>query len=177
VSVSFSNLAAKHRLAAWIDALALAAGAPDENWTVHTIGKHRSGGQVQLIGPLAQHEAQECLRSLVALYDAGQREPLPLPVKTSLAWAEEQRRVLAGSDGDPDARARAEWETPRFNDAGFPKEDADAWHVRAFGEHADYSLLTTAPREGEVGPHRLGHYAWRLWAPLIDGGHEQVRGL
>ncbi|QSR29162.1 exodeoxyribonuclease V subunit gamma [Nocardioides sp. S5] len=177
VSVSFSNLAAKHRLAAWIDALALAAGAPDENWTVHTIGKHRSGGQVQLIGPLAQHEAQEWLRGLVALYDAGQREPLPLPVKTSLAWAEEHRRMLAGSDGDPDVRARAEWETPRFNDAGFPKEDADAWHVRAFGEHADYSLLTTAPRTGEDGPHRLGHYAWALWAPLIDGGHEQVRGL
>ena len=177
VSVSFSNLAAKHRLAAWIDALALAAGAPDENWTVHTIGRHRAGGQVQLIGPLAQHEAQECLRSLVALYDAGQREPLPLPVKTSLAWAEEHRRVLAGSDGDPDVRARAEWETPRFNDAGFPKEDADAWHVRAFGEHADYSLLTTAPRAGEDGPHRLGHYARALWAPLIDGGHEQVRGL
>ena len=177
VSVSFSNLAAKHRLAAWIDALALAAGAPDENWTVHTIGKHRSGGQVQLIGPLAQHDAQEWLRGLVALYDAGQREPLPLPVKTSLAWAEEHRRVLAGSDGDADVRARAEWETPRFNDAGFPKEDADAWHVRAFGEHADYSLLTTAPRADEDGPHRLGHYAWALWAPLIDGGHEQVRGL
>ena len=98
-------------------------------------------------------------------------------MKTSLAWAEEHRRVLAGSDGDADVRARAEWETPRFNDAGFPKEDADAWHVRAFGEHADYSLLTTAPRADEDGPHRLGHYAWALWAPLIDGGHEQVRGL
>jgi exodeoxyribonuclease V gamma subunit len=177
VSVSFSNLAAKHRLAAWINALALAAGLPDENWTVHTIGKHRAGGQVQLIGPLAQHQAEQWLRDLVALYDAGQREPLPLPVKTSLAWAEELRRVRAGSDGDPDVKGRAEWETPRFNDSGFPKEDADAWHVRAFGEHADYTLLASPLRDGEAGPHRIGHYAWRLWSPLIDSGHEQIRGL
>ena len=177
VSVSFSNLAAKHRLAAWINALALGAGLPDENWTVHTIGKHRSGGQVQQIGPLAQHQAEQWLRDLVALYDAGQREPLPVPVKTSLAWAEELRRVRAGSDGDPDVKGRAEWESPRFNDSGFPKEDADAWHVRAFGEHADYGLLAAPVRDGESGPHRLGHYAWRLWSPLIDGGHEQIRGL
>lgn len=177
VSVSFSNLGAKHRLASWLDALALGAGLPDENWTVHTIGKHRSGGQAQQIAPIAEHEAVEWLRDLVALYDLGQREPLPLPVKTSLVWAEEHRRVVAGSDGDPDVRARAEWETPRFNDAGFPKEDADVWHVRAFGEHADLDVLTAPPRPGEDGPHRLGHFAWRLWGPLIDGGHEQVRGL
>jgi exodeoxyribonuclease V gamma subunit len=177
VSVSFSNLGAKHRLAAWINALALGAGLPDENWTVHTIGKHRSGGQVSLIGPLAQHEAQQWLRDLVALYDAGQREPLPLPVKTSLAWAEELRRVRAGSDGDPDVKGRSQWETPRFNDSGFPNEDADTWHVSAFGEHADYSLLASPCRSGEDGPHRLGHFAWRLWGPLIDGGHEQIRGI
>jgi exodeoxyribonuclease V gamma subunit len=177
VAVSFSNLGAKHRLASWINALALGAGLPDENWTVHTIGKHRSGGQAQQIGPLAQHVAEQWLRDLVALYDAGRCEPLPLPVKASLAWAEESRRVRAGSDGDPDVRARAEWETPRFNDSGFPKEDADVWHVRAFGQAADYDLLASAVRPGEDGPHRLGHYAWRLWAPLIDGGHETIRGL
>lgn len=177
VAVSFSNLGAKHRLAAWINAVALAAGLPDENWTAHTIGKHRSGGQLQQIRPLAQHQAQEWLRDLVALYDAGQREPLPMPVKTSLAWAEEFRRVRAGNDGDPESKGRNEWETPRFNDSGFPKEDADAWHVRAFGERADYALLAAPVREGEAGPHRLGHYAWRLWSPLIDTGNEQIRGL
>ena len=38
-----------------------------------------------MIRPLAQHEAQEWLRDLVAVYDRGQCEPLPLPVRTSLA--------------------------------------------------------------------------------------------
>lgn len=182
VAVSFSNLGAKHRLAAWLNALALGAGRPDENWTAHTIGKHRSGGQVAMIRPLAEHDARAWLREVVALYEAGLCEPLPLPIKTSLAWAEEFRRTLGGSDGDPDARGRAEWTTPRFNDAGFPKEDSDVWHVRAFGEHADYDLLASSLRAGEDGPapHRLGHYAWRLWSPLIgadSAGNEQIRGI
>ncbi|MEO5664641.1 MAG: exodeoxyribonuclease V subunit gamma, partial [Nocardioides sp.] len=93
VAVSFSNLGAKHRLAAWLNALALAAGRPDENWTAHTIGKHRSGGQVAMIRPMAEHDARAWLRDLVALHEAGLREPLPLPIKTSLAWAEEFRRT------------------------------------------------------------------------------------
>ena len=183
VAVSFSNLGAKQRLAAWLNALALAAGQPDENWTAHTIGKHRTGGQVAMIGPLTQHDARAWLRDLVAIYEAGLREPLPLPVKTSLAWAEEFRRAQNGSDGDPDAKARAEWVTPRFNDSGFPKEDADAWHVRAFGQSPEFSLLTSPLRVGEGGPapHRLGHYATRLWGPLIGtdttSGTEQIRGL
>ncbi|QIK74766.1 exodeoxyribonuclease V subunit gamma [Nocardioides piscis] len=183
VAVSFSNLGAKHRLAAWLDSLALAAAHPDENWTAHTIGKHRSGGQIAMIRPLPQHEARDWLRDLVAIYEAGLCEPLPLPVKTSLAWAEEFRRVQSGTDGDPDAKARAEWETPRFNDSGFPKEDADVWHVRAFGHHGDYALLAAPLRPHETGPapHRLGHYACRLWSPLIGSGDtagtEQIRGI
>ncbi|WP_310528284.1 exodeoxyribonuclease V subunit gamma, partial [Nocardioides sp.] len=182
VAVSFSNLGAKQRLAAWLNALALAAGRPDENWTAHTIGKHRSGGQVAMVRPLAEHDARAWLRDLVALYEAGLREPLPLPVRTSLAWAEEFRRTQGGSDGDPDARARAEWLTPRFNESGFPKEDSDVWHVRAFGPHADYDLLSGPLRAGEDGPapHRLGHFAWRLWSPLIGAdaqGNEQIRGI
>lgn len=203
VSVSFSNLGAKQRLAAWLDALALAAGRPDENWTAHTIGKHRSGGQVAMIRPLAEHDARAWLRDLVALHEAGLREPLPLPIKTSLAWAEEFRRTRGGADGDPDLRGRAEWVTPRFNDSGFPREDADAWHIRAFGEHPAYALLAAPLRPGETGPapHRLGYHAWRLWSPLIGdpggglggdpggglggglgsngsaAGHEQIRSI
>ena len=179
VTVSYSNLGAKHRLAAWIDALALAAGLPDENWTAHTIGKHRTGGQVAMIAPLPPHDARAWLRDLVDVVERGLCEPLPLPVRTSLAWAEDFRYALRGRESDPDARADREWTTPRFDESGFPKEDSDTWHVRAFGEHAPYSLLTAPPRDDEVGPapHRLGHYAWRLWGPLLTEDHELVRGL
>ena len=179
VSVTYSNLGAKQRLAAWLDALALAAGHPDENWTAHTIGKHRSGGQVAMVGPLPEHEARAWLRELVDVHERGLREPLPLPVRTSLAWAGDHVHVALGRDADPDAKAEREWTTPRFDDTGFPKEDADVWHVRAFGDHAPYSSLTTPLRADETpgGPgHRLGHYAWRVWGPLLSG-RESLRGL
>ena len=61
------------------------------------------------------------------------------------------------------------------------------WHVRAFGEHAPYDLLAAPLRPGEDGPapHRLGHYAWRLWAPLLGDpdsettaeGNERIRSI
>ncbi len=179
VTVSYSNLGAKQRLAAWIDALALAAGHPDENWTAHTIGKHRSGGQVAMVKPLADHEARGWLRELVDVHERGLCEPLPLPVKTSMAWAADHVYAAAGRDADPDGKAAREWTTPRFDDTGFPKEDSDAWHVRAFGEHAPYALLTAPlrPDETPAGPtHRLGHYAWRVWGPLLSD-HESIRGI
>ena len=183
VAVSYSSLGAKHRLAAWLDALALAAGHPDENWTAHTIGRWGRSGRRALISPMPDDEARAHLRDLVAVMERGQCEPLPLPIKTSLAFAEEfaiGAQSGGGSQADPDAKARAEWVTPRFNDTGFPKEDGDQWHVRAWGEAAPYDVLATPLLPDEVGeegeaPHRLGHYALRVWSPLLS--RELVRGI
>ena len=179
VRIRFSRLSAPHRLASWIDALALAAGRPDENWTVHTVGKHRTGAQRALVPPL-DDRAVGWLSDLVDVLDRARCEPLPLPVRTGLAWAEEHRLARAGREADPDAKARAEWETPRFSDAGFPREDSDAWHVRAFGEHPPYSCLTGPVRDHDLpgeGSHRLGRYAWAVWGPLLTEAGEQVRAL
>lgn len=179
VAVSYSTLAAKHRLAAWLDALALAAGHPDENWTAHTIGRWGRSGRRALVSPMPDDQARARLRDLVDVMERGQREPLPLPVRTSLAFAEEFRigEQAGGGNVDPDAKARAEWVTPRFNEGGFPKEDVDQWHVRAWGEAAPYDLLAAPLLGDEEGPapHRLGHYALRVWSPLLD--HELVRGI
>ncbi|WP_439937881.1 exodeoxyribonuclease V subunit gamma [Nocardia sp. N13] len=176
VAVSYSSLGAKHRLAAWLDALALAAGHPDENWTAHTIGRWGRSGRRALVSPMTDDDARTILRDLVAVMERGQCEPLPLPIKTSLAFAEE---FAIGQRGpaDPDLKARGEWVTPRFNDTGFPKEDGDQWHVRAWGEAAPYDLLAAPLLPGEEGPapHRLGHYALRVWSPLLS--HELVRGI
>ncbi|RYC05594.1 exodeoxyribonuclease V subunit gamma [Nocardioides zhouii] len=176
VAVSYSSLGAKHRLAAWLDALALAAGRTDENWTAHTIGRWGRSGRRALVGPMTAEDARTHLRSLVDVMERGQREPLPLPVKTSLAFAEEHE-IGAQGQADPDAKAAAEWVTPRFNETGFPKEDGDQWHVRAWGESAPYDLLAAPLLPGEEGeaPHRLGHYALRVWSPLLS--HELVRAI
>ncbi|MBL0746409.1 exodeoxyribonuclease V subunit gamma [Nocardioides baculatus] len=176
VSVSYSSLGAKHRLAAWLDALALAAGHPDENWTAHTIGRWGRSGRRAQISPMPDHDARTHLRELVDVMERGQREPLPLPIKTSLAFAEEFA-IGAQGQADPDLKAQGEWVTPRFNETGFPKEDGDQWHVRAWGEAAPYEVLASPllPDEDGEGPHRLGHYALRVWSPLL--AVELVRGL
>lgn len=189
VPVTYSSLGAKHRIAGWLDALALAAGHPDENWTVHSIGRFRSGGKVAMVKPIGEPDARAALRDLVDLWLTGSREPLPLPLRTSLAWAEEFQHQLRGRDADPDAKALKEWWTPRFNDTGFPREDSDAWHVRAYGPTPAYDLLRTplrpeeaartlvGPEEADAPTHRLGHYSWRLWGPLLSDDRELVRGI
>ena len=117
VPVSYSSLGAKHRIAAWIDALALAAGHPDENWTAHTVGKHRTGGQVAMIRPLPEHEARAWLRQLIDVHDRGQCEPLPLPVKTSLAYAEDYRFAVDRPRRRPRRQGRA-----RVDDAALQRD-------------------------------------------------------
>lgn len=178
VTVTYSNLGPRQRIRGWLDALALACAHPDHNWTVHSIGNHRSGAQRAQIAPLPEPDARDWLRRLVDVYERGLREPLPIPVRTAEAWANDHHLVLRGANGRPDAQALRRWETPRFNDSGFPGDDADAWHVRAWGPDAPYASLASGLRADEEaaaqGPHRLGHYAWLVWGPLLSSGHEQV---
>ncbi|MGA9746594.1 MAG: exodeoxyribonuclease V subunit gamma, partial [Nocardioides sp.] len=166
VTVHYSRLAAKHRLASWVDLLALSAGRPDESWTAHAIGRGRSAPAVATAGPL-DHRAEQWLRDLVDLYDRGMRQPLPLPVKTACAYAEE---TLKG--GGSDWKARKEWTTDRFSPYGILGEDGDPSHVQVFGEDAPFEVLTGEPRDDERWSnesHRLGQLALRLWTPLLSG--------
>jgi exodeoxyribonuclease V gamma subunit len=171
VTVTYSRLAAKHRLRSWVDLLALSAGHPDESWTAHALGRGRAGTTRALIGPL-DHRAEAWLRDLVDIYDRGTREPLPLPVKTACAYAEASLTKRRGAYVDPEWKARKEWETDRYSPNGIPGEDADLAHVRVFGQAAPLDCLLTPPGPDESWndePHRLGQYAWRLWQPLLEG--------
>ncbi|HEU4515203.1 MAG TPA: exodeoxyribonuclease V subunit gamma [Nocardioidaceae bacterium] len=171
VTVTYSRLAAKHRLRAWIDLLALSVGRPDESWTAHALGRGRAGTTRALSGPL-DHRAAGWLRDLVDIYDRGMREPLPLPVRTACAYAEASLIRRRGAQTDPLDKARKDWETDRFSPTGIPGEDDDLAHVRVFGQAAPLECLLTPPRPDETWndePHRLGQYAWRLWQPLLEG--------
>ena len=95
------------------------------------------------------------LTDLVAIYDAGRREPLPLPAKTSYAWAEARHTA-----GFPERDAAAKW-----------KWDRDEPAVqRVWGPNAPLDVLLEPVRAGEEfdGENtRLGAYAARLWSPLL----------
>ncbi len=96
----------------------------------------------------------------MALYDAGRREPLPLPMKTSYAWA------AAVREGDnPEKEAGFRWKSNRY-----PAEDQQPAHVKAWGDDAWQRVLLAPPRPGEApaGENtRLGAFAARLWLPML----------
>ncbi|KRF12398.1 exodeoxyribonuclease V subunit gamma [Nocardioides sp. Soil797] len=178
VSVTYSSLRARQRLASWIDLLALSASRPDDHWIASAVGKGRAGPQHALAGPL-DHRAVEWLRELVDLQDRGLREPLPLPLRTGLAYAEARVRSRMGDPKDPVEMAAKEWRTDRDRALVIPGEQDDPAHVRLYGEGAPISVLTSLPRAGEDfndEPHRLGQFAWRVWSPLLSGA-EQVSPL
>jgi exodeoxyribonuclease V gamma subunit len=168
VSVTYSKLAPKHVLASWIGLVALAAEEPGRDWAAVCIGRGKSKNRIaQRLFTPPPHPVN-VLRDLVALYDAGRREPLPLPLKTSYAWAE------ARADGDdPCEAAQAKWSTTRFH----PGDQAERAHVRVWGQGAPLSVLLSAPRPGEEMPGedtRLGALAARLWLPVLaaEGKHD-----
>lgn len=161
VSVGYSRLDGKQLVESWVRLLALAAHVPDHNWTALTIGRAARGSRPsqRLLGP-AIEEPLGLLTDLVRLYDAGRREPLPLPLKTSFAWASAR---LNGDD--PREQASRRWKS-----AMYPAEDADPAQVRVWGDHAPLDRLLGPPGAGEEMPGedtRLGAYAARLWLPLL----------
>ena len=149
VSVTYSKLDGRHLLQSWIPLLALLAHAPRQEWSAIVIGRPKRGTtpRREELGRPAD-AAVDLLADLVAIYDAGRREPLPLPVKTSYAWAEAQH-----THGDPERAAMYRWRTDRY-----PGEDQEPAHERAFGKGAWLSDLVAAG---------LDVYACRLWLPML----------
>ncbi|OBK45658.1 exodeoxyribonuclease V subunit gamma [Mycobacterium sp. 1081908.1] len=161
VSVTYSRLDGKHLLESWIPLLALIAREPGRDWSAVCIGRARRGAAPRSEGlGRPPGDAVEVLRELVAIYDAGRREPIPLPVKTSYAWA------AARHCGDDPVR-EAEY---RWKSGTYPGENEAPAHVRAWGRDARLEALMQAPRPGEEydgEDNRLGAYAARLWLPML----------
>lgn len=124
VSVTYSRLDAKHLLQSWIPLVALSAHDHQRDWSAVCIGRARRGPQPLVRSLGRPMDPLGVLRGLVAIYDAGRREPLPLPLKTSYAWAQARR-----DRDDPELQAGYRWRS-----GNFPGEDADPAVERAFGQ-------------------------------------------
>lgn len=166
VRLGYSRLKATHRLAGWVDLLALSAADPERPWTAHTVGRDARRGPTRAVAGPLHDRALPLLADLVRMRDLGLRTPMPLPAATGEAWARAAARRQAGSRVDPAAEASREWVTDTFNPRSFPKEDAEAAHVRVWGERAPLQLLLDAG---------LASAATRLWEPVL--AHEEVRPL
>jgi len=164
VSVTYSKLDGKHLLAAWIPLLALATHDPSGNWTAECIGRRPKGeGARREALRCPETTASDLLGDLVSIYDAGRREPIPLPLKASYAWAQAR---MGGSD--PAYAANLKWKSSD----NFPGEDKHPPHARVWKSGAPLKVLLDEPvRPGEEHPGentRLGAYAARLWLPLLQ---------
>jgi exodeoxyribonuclease V gamma subunit len=162
VSVTYSKLDGKHLLESWIPLLALIARDPARDWHAVCIGRPKKGTTPREEGlGRPDVDAVEVLRDLVAVYDAGRREPIPLPIKTSYAWA------VARKSGDiPEQAARYRWKSS----ARYPAEDQARAHVRAWGRGARLEDLMQPLRPGEEydgEDNRLGAYSARVWLPML----------
>jgi exodeoxyribonuclease V gamma subunit len=161
VSVTYSKLDGKHLLESWILLLALTAHDPRRDWSAVCVGRPKRGTTPREEGlGRPQDHAVQLLADLMAIYDTGRREPIPLPIKTSYAWA------LARHCGeDPEKQASYRWKSDRY-----PGEDEAPAHVRAWGKNARLADLMQPLRSGEQHDgedNRLGAFAARLWLPML----------
>ncbi|MEJ2888797.1 exodeoxyribonuclease V subunit gamma [Actinomycetospora aeridis] len=165
VTVTFSRLAAKQRLRAWVSLLALTAAHPDRPWRAVTVGKGNFGSPTltSTLGPLEPEVAQKALADLLALHADGMLEPLPLMCRTSEAYA--QARATKGEVAAMN-RARDQW-ARRFGG-----EQDDAAHVLVWGRRRLLEDLV-GPADGDA-PSRFAGLATRLWTPVREA--EEVSG-
>lgn len=168
VRATYSRLAPKHRMAAWVRLLALAATERHQSWQAISIGRGKFGRPAwrSTLAAPAPATAAELLRDLADLRDEGLAEPLAFAPSASAVYAERRCR---GADLDA-ARAAAEEEF-----YGGPKGP------RPFGDHTDRYLtylrgpeprfeqletpLPQPDRHGEITA--FGSVARRLWNPLL----------
>lgn len=169
VRTEYSRLGPKHRLRAWVQALALAVSDPGHAWDAVTIGRSPRGPGVawSTVTPPDADAATALLADLVALRDEAAREPLPLLPEVSLKYTEERRTSDAR-----DALLRAGW----LWNKGF--ERRDPYVVLAWGRDAVLADVAGHATTADLGRHpddptRLGALSRRVWDPLLD--HE-LRG-
>jgi exodeoxyribonuclease V gamma subunit len=172
VLASFSRVGPRHWLDAWVPLLALAASRPSRPFSAGSVGRGEKGRRGEPDVPTARavwsgpEDAHALLLDLVAIYDAGMREPLPLPLKTGFAWAEKRR--------SPEV-ARRKAAGYRWTTGNYPGEDADPEQVLVWGTGCPLDeLLALPPRAGEerAGEStRLGALALRLWEPMMERVH------
>lgn len=162
--VEFSRIAPKHRLAAWVELLAVSAARPEREWRAVTLGRGTSSSLLRCtLGPVDAQRATEELAAVVALWRAGLREALPLVAGASAAYA--FGRTGGGSVADAAEGAQKEWQKDR-------QGRADPAHRLVWGADAPLATLMEAP-PGPGDPvvpgegSRFGALALRLWEPLF----------
>ena len=155
--VTYSRVNPRQRLAAWVRLLVLSAAYPDRGFEAATVGRGRTSRHrvtVARLPALDGNAAQAALEDLVALYDEGMRDPLPIYSATSAAYVEAE-----ANDGNPRRAGALKWESSRYDG-----EDRDPEHVLVLGGERTFDDVLEDDRFAEL--------AHRLWDGLL--AHEKL---
>jgi exodeoxyribonuclease V gamma subunit len=155
-STSYSSLAPKHRLTAWANLLALAAG-PDAPVRAVTTGRGPYKRKVWRSTLVLPQDPTAVLRDLVALYDDGMRAALPIATGASHTYADRRR---SGSPVEEALEAATKDWDGRFGDG----KDRHLAYV-----HGNPPAFDRLLAGSEAGPEQtwFGALARRLWAPVF----------
>jgi len=169
ITASFSKLAAKHRISAWVRLLALST-AKSGQWQAVVIGRaddDRCAARCAVLA--APPKPQRLLAQLLEVRAAGLREPLPLAPETSCAYA--ARRPLFSLD-DAYEYAEAAWTSTQSGSYRASKENDDKAICCVYGPDAPFSVLWDQPQSDRERwfdePNRFAQLTMRVWRPLID---------
>jgi exodeoxyribonuclease V gamma subunit len=173
-AVTYSRLAPKHRLAAWVRLLALTAAYPERRFIAATVGRGPRGSVTVARATTMPDQALAHLAALVELYDRGMREPLPLYCQTSAAYAE-----ALSLGREPVAAGRTAWESSYTID----REDQEPEHLLVLGGVRTFEqVLATGAEDDDVGDGdagaeatRFGRLARRLWDGLLSSEERDTR--
>jgi exodeoxyribonuclease V gamma subunit len=164
VHTSFGRVTAKRRFRTWLTLMLRAAAGTEGTAAAVTIGRK---GCVEF-GPIAAPEARAWLTDLVALYDLGLCEPLPIASKTSADYATARRR--GASPEEAEKAAYGAW----YDKRGWGEAD-EADHQQVYGADPAFSLLTKAlpgiadgTDDWPAEPSRFGVLSRRWWDPMLE---------
>ncbi|NLG54696.1 MAG: exodeoxyribonuclease V subunit gamma [Rhodococcus sp.] len=155
VQSSYSTLAAKHRMEAWVRLLAVAAHTGGATRNAVTIGRNKKWAvRCSLVAP---EDAHSVLRRLVELRDRGLKELLPAAPKTLETYARSRRE-------NDDAKSSVEKAAKNWaSEYGEARDDVRRY---LYGVDAPIEVLTATPGVSE--PTLFGDVAVALWSPLLD---------
>jgi exodeoxyribonuclease V gamma subunit len=167
-SSSYSTLAGRHRIAAWVRLLAVAATRPGRPWRALTTGRGQFNRPTRRSTLQPPDDPRAVLRELVQLRDRGLCEPLPFGPGASAVYAD--RRSTGSTVAEAVGAAAKDW-NGTFGDG------TDRHLIYVHGRAPRFEpLLADPPGPDEIGwfdePSRFGALARRVWTPLL--GNEQV---
>ncbi len=175
VQASYTALSARHRVAAWVRLLAVAAATGASDWQAVTIGRVKDDAPAARRSTLTvPADPAGVLTQLAELRDHGLAAPLPLAPRASSTYA--TRRLAGASPEEACSDAARAWTSAGHGSWRRAEENNDNAIQFVYGTDAPFSVLWAQPaQQGESWsdePNRFAQLARRVWQPLLD--HEQT---